>query len=503
MKITLPSQRNGKSSSVDLADGQCLVIVGANGAGKTRFTSATADSLGPKAYSISALKALYDKVESPERRSPSTPFDLLLTQLMHDELLNLIGYKLSAAKHHEQSLSKTKLDRVIEIWQEVFPGNRILIDSGKMLFSRGLDAASHPALRLSDGEKAVLYYAAAILYAPHGAVIFVDSPEIFLHPAITSSLWNRLESQRSDCKFCYTTHDTEFVSTRNGAVMVWVRDCDPVNAAWDYDILSADTGISNELYLTLAGARKPVLFIEGDSERSIDAKLYPLIFPDFTIRSLGSCNKVIEATRTFNDLNAMHKLDSSGIVDRDRRDDKEVEYLRRKKIMVPEVAEVENLLILEGVVKAMAAARGKNPERVFGKVRKAIIAMFSADIRQQALMHTRHRVKRTVEYRVDARFDDIATLEKHLDSLLEQIEPRKIYENFCSEFRRYAETGNYPAILKVYNQKSMLIGCNVALLCGYNNKNEYVKGVTNLLHRSTPEAAMARKAIRAALESQP
>ena len=83
------------------------------------------------------------------------------------------------------------------------------------------------------------------------------------------------------------------------------------------------------------GSRKPVLFIEGDGIHSIDARLYPLLFKDYSVKSLGSCNKVIEATRTFNDLTG---FDSRGIVDRDRRDDKEVAYLRGKRIMVPEVA---------------------------------------------------------------------------------------------------------------------------------------------------------------------
>ena len=239
--------------------------------------------------------------------------------------------------------------------------------------------------------------------------------------------------------------------------MVWVRDCDPANAAWDYDVIPPDSGISNELYLTLAGARKPVLFIEGDARRSIDAKLYPLVFPDFTTHSLGSCNKVIEATRTFNDLSSMHKLDSFGIV------------------------------------------TGHDPDRVFGKVKRSIIHMFKADVRAQALLHTRHRVKRTVEYRVDARFDDITTMERHLDGLLAMIEPRKIYENFCREFHRYADTGDYAAILKVYNQKSMLPGCNVAGLCGYSNKDEYIHGIIGVLRHHTPEADKLRCSLRCAL----
>lgn len=518
MKIDLPGRRTGAASAIQLSPGQCMLIVGANGAGKTRFTAATAENLGDRAYPLSALHALYVRLSSANELEPqyrnifapavlsaidkgisSTLLELFLSQLMHDEMLNLIGYKLAVADKQPIELKKTRLDRVIELWQDIFPGNRVLIDSGKMLFSRGVDITRHSAVRLSDGEKAVLYYAAAIQYAPSGAVIFVDSPENFLHPTVTNSLWNRLESMRSDCCFCYTTHDTEFVATRNVAPMVWVRDCDPGNAAWDYDVIPPDSGISNELYLTLAGARKPVLFIEGDARRSIDAKLYPLVFPDFTTHSLGSCNKVIEATRTFNDLSAMHKLDSFGIVDRDRRDDTEVAYLRRKRIMVPEVAEVENMLLIEDVVRTMAKVTGHNPDRVFGKVKRSIIHMFKSDVRSQALLHTRHRVKRTVEYRVDARFEDIATMERHLDSLLSMIEPRKIYENFCREFHRYADTDNYAAVLKVYNQKSMLPGCNVAGLCGYSNKDEYIHGIIDVLRHHTPEADKLRSALRSAL----
>ncbi len=520
MEITLPDRRDGQAAqTLDLGAGRCFVIIGANGAGKTRFTTATAASLGEKAYRLSALDALYNRRSGTaditstmrKRLSPQvlaqadrgeprpTMLELLLAQLMHDEMVNLIGYKLAAADGRQATLRSTRLDKVIALWQDVFPGNRVLIDSGKILFSRGLDMAAYSPLRLSDGERAVLYYAGAVLYAPNGGVIFVDSPEIFLHPTLTNSLWNRLETLRSDCTFCYTTHDPEFASSRNGAPVVWVRDCDPTADKWDYDILPPDSGISQELYMTLIGTRKPVLFIEGDGRHSIDAKLYPLIFPDFTVRSLGSCNKVIESTRTFNDLTSFHKMDSFGIVDRDRRDDCEVAYLRRKKIMVPDVAEIENIFILEDVVRAMAAIAGKNPDKVFGKVRRTILALFKADIHQQALQHTRHKIKRAVEYRVDGRFSDIGTLEKHLAELPAELNPRRTYEDFCRDFHSYADSGDYNAVLRVFNQKSMLTGCNVAQMCGFKNKDSYIAGVIAALRRNAPQAAAIREAIKRTL----
>lgn len=517
-EIILPKRHDGAEATA-LPDCRHFVIIGANGAGKTRFTDALALSLGRRAFRLSALDALYGRrsdapwslrgrlsptvVSQIEKSNPTaTLLEILLAQLMHDEMMNLIGYKLALADGREAALRPTRLDAVIALWQEIFPGSRVLIDSGKPLFTRGFDVSAYSALRLSDGERAVLYYAGAALYAPKGGVIFVDTPEIFLHPTLRNSLWNRLEMLRPDCVFAYTTHDPDFASSRSAAPVIWVRDYEAEKEAWHYDILPPDTGISPELYMTLVGSRKPVLFIEGDSEHSIDAKLYPLIFPDFTVQPLGSCNKVIEATRTFNDLASFHQMDSAGIVDRDRRDDAEVAYLRSKRIMVPEVAEIENILLLEDVVRAMARSTGNNEERVFGKVRKTILALFRADLRQQALMHTRHRMKRTLEYRVDAKCRDIASLEHHLADLLDELDPRRTYEEYCRRFHIIEESGDYAEVLKVFNQKSILTSCNVAQLCGFKSREHYIEGIIEVLVHNRPQAEAIRKAVRKCLQPE-
>ncbi len=520
MEVRLPKRRDGNApEALTIGPGDSCVIIGANGAGKTRFTSEVVRLLGEKAFRISALDGIYNRRRLTQTSATSlmsmldpailataekgaiapTTLEMLLSQLMHEEMLNLIGYKLALTTNPKAVLNRTRLDKVVDLWQGVFPGNKVLIDSGKILFSRGLDPEGYSSIKLSDGEKAVLFYAIAVSYAPKGSVIFVDSPEIFLHPTMVASLWNRLEFQRPDCSFCYTTHDPEFASSRNGAPVVWVRDCDTAHLAWDYDTLPSQDGMPPELYMSLVGARKPVLFIEGDSRRSIDARLYPLIFPDYTVRSLGSCNKVIEATRTFNGLSSFHNLDSFGIVDRDRRDDGEVGYLRSKNIMVPEVAEVENLFLLENVVKTMATMNRKDPERVFAKVKSAIISLFRGELRQQALMHTRHYMKKMVERRVDARFSDITTLEKHVAGLVDELDPRSTYERLCRDFHNFVDSGDYASVLKVFNQKSMLGNCNVAPLCGYNNKDSYINAVISTLRTKTKEAESIRNALRRGL----
>lgn len=494
MNLLLPPRTDGSRMELEVSGGR-IVIIGANGAGKTRFARRMAADAAPKAIALSALGAIFPSASGNEIDS----LDSLLSRLMHDEMLNLLSYKLSRAEKSrpcDTPLPVTALDRVVSHWQEIFPDNRVLIESGKMLFGRGVDPDAYSSLRLSTGEKAVLYYLAALSYAPDESVVFVDNPDMFLHPSLTGSLWNRLELMRPDCTFVYITHDLDFAASRTGAEMIWVRDCDVTASTWDYDIFPRNSIIPDQAYLAILGSRKPILFIEGDSEHSIDAKLYPLIFRDYTVKPLGSCNKVIESTRSFNDLSDFHHLDSHGIVDRDRRDAHEVEYLRRKKIFVPEVAEIENILMLEDVVKAVAASRGKREEYVAARVKDSVISLFKANLRQQALQHTRHRVKRFMEYRTDGRFSDIGMLERHLDEMVVELNPRGLYEDYCREFHRYVDTADYQAVLRVFNQKSMVSSSNVAQLCGIpGGREEYVAAIIDILSRELPEAERIRNAI--------
>ena len=65
-------------------------------------------------------------------------------------------------------------------------------------------------------------------------------------------------------------------------------------------------------------------------------------------------------------------LESMGIVDRDRRTEGEIEYLRGQHIFVPNVAEVENLLMLEPVIKTVAKRLMKDEENVFEQVKEKL-----------------------------------------------------------------------------------------------------------------------------------
>lgn len=514
--MNLPPRSNGSALTIDRQRHHQIVIIGANGAGKTRFADRLAADCGKTAFRISALKALYGRDEESQasgsidalyheatQHSPLIrtdirgEFDRLIALLINEAVVDVVARKYGAHTGGETATAM-RLDRVIEMWQKIYPDNKILIECGKMLITGAAAGDTYPALRLSAGERATMYYLGAVLFAPEAAVIFVDAPDMFLHPSTIRSLWDSIESLRPDCTFVYTTHDLAFAATRADSAVVWVRSCDPEAATWAYDILPHNDSLPDEVYLAILGARKPVMFIEGDGINSIDAKLYPLIFPDYTVKSLGSCDRVIEATRSFNAIRSFHNLDAYGIVDRDRREEPEVRYLRQRQVLVPEVAEIENILMLEDVIKAVATRFGKDPETAFSRVRRAIIHLFEPEIRRQALQHTRHHLKKEVSHRIDGRFSKIGELEEHVRTLMHELDPRKTYEAHCARFRSYAATGDYAAILRVFNHKSMLSESHVAASVGLqrDDKDAYIHAVLDILRRDRREAAAIRAAVR-------
>ena len=97
------------------------------------------------------------------------------------------------------------------------------------------------------------------------------------------------------------------------------------------------------------------------------------------------------------------------------------------------------------------------------------------------------------------RSGSIGELEAHLTELIAELDARKLYENICRRFNDLVNSSDYNGILKVYNQKSMLATSNVAPLCGFKNRDEYIDGIIRLLRSRQAEAANIRIAVRRCL----
>ncbi len=524
MKITLPRKLNSVEQIA--IDSNSIVIVGANGAGKTRFGSAIESQYNEITHRIAAQKSLSmpeqvrpSSKESAEKgflygyetgslghkigqrwgNKPNTfllnDYEKLMVLLHTEEYEESIKFKDAYTPGQVNNKPVTKLDRIQNIWEEVLPHRKIIKRAGQIdTFPTGTPDKSYNAAEMSDGERVIFYLIGEVISVSQSSILVIDEPEMHLHKSITKILWDRIEQERPDCTFIYLTHDIDFASSRQNSKKVWIKNFD--GNAWDYEILEDDTNIPEQLFLEILGSRKSVLFIEGD-ESSIDYKLFQLIFPEFTVKPLGSCTKVIEATKTFNEQKSFHNIQSFGLIDRDRRTSEEINLINQNNIWIAEVAEVENYFLLEEVVKVVAIAMHKSPEAVFNEVKSNVVGFFKSQLEFQIVQHVASKIETATKNAVNLNgvkeFNDLKT---NLNSFWGNQNFEKTYNEIKSVFENMTNDGNYEEILKVFNNKGLIVNSRVSVLNDINSKNNaYVNFILSVLKEKSSNSEEIRQAI--------
>ena len=407
MKIELPNKTN--ASERTNIDSKSVVVIGANGAGKTRFGSEIERTHLRKTHRISAQKSL----SMPEQVSPtsmknaendfryghtrgnfnnistsrwsSKPNTFLLNDygklmvLLHtEEYEESIKFKYSYSPGQGDDKPVTKLDRIKNIWEKVLPHRKIKINAGNIeTYPTNFPDTKYNAAEMSDGERVVFYLIGEVVSVSENSILVIDEPEMHLHKSIIKPLWDRIEHERPDCTFIYLTHDIDFALSRLNSTKIWVKGYDGVS--WDYEILEENDKIPEQLYLEILGSRKPVLFIEGD-DSSIDYKLFQLTFPDHNVKPIGGCTKVFETTKAFNEQKSFHHIESFGLIDRDRRSDEDIRKIEKRNIWIADVAEAENFLLLEEVIFIVANKMNKDAKGVFESVKINVIDFLVAKL---------------------------------------------------------------------------------------------------------------------------
>jgi ABC-type lipoprotein export system ATPase subunit len=198
---------------------------------------------------------------------------------------------------------------------------------------------------LSDGERNALLLAGDTLTSSPGTLILIDEPERHLHRSIASPLLTLLFRQRPDCSFVISTHDVFLARDSAPAHTLLVRSCaydGQQVSGWDVDLLSDDADISEDVKQDILGARRRILFVEG-TDRSLDAPLYSLIFPDVSVVAKSNCREVERAVNGIRASQDLHWLEAYGIIDEDGRTPEEIEELRARGIHALPFYSVESI----------------------------------------------------------------------------------------------------------------------------------------------------------------
>jgi hypothetical protein len=516
MKIKLPTKKGTPNSEPEI-EFQQLVIIGANGSGKTRFGSKIEENYLEQTHRISAQKSL----TFPSHVSPTSKkiaehnfkygvyFDHFKeesqyhdqkinnrwggnysTSLLNDFeklliLLHTEEYEDSLSFKEGRSISKpvTKLDKIQKIWELVLPHKKLFKRAGVIeTYSTENQTIKYNASEMSDGERVIFYLVGEVICAPANSIIIIDEPEMHIHKSLVNSLFDLIEIERPDCAFVYLTHDIDFSFSRQNALKIWQKSYEG-NNIWDYEFLNESTPIPEQLYFEVLGSRKPIIFLEGGSS-SIDYELYQQVYDDKTLRPIGSCEKVIQIVKAFREQQGFHHIESFGIIDRDRRQQTEIVSLNKSGIWVLDVAEAENLLLIEPIVKAVANHMGKNENEVFVQVRQNIINFFASQIENQILLHYKELLRREFLALSNFNANNITSALTEIDTTFSNIDKQVLYHDVDKKFRNILSINDYDSILRIFNLKNALIpNSQVCELTGIRNKNEFKNVIITLLKR--------------------
>lgn len=514
MNIQLPTKKGQPNTNPEIEFNQ-LVVIGANGAGKTRFGTDIERRYSNSAHRVSAQKSLSMPYEVSPKSKEKAEYEFYYghwydhdtnlaprqkflnrwgnkpdTFLLNDYeklmvLLHTEEYEASLAyKENGGARPNTKLDRIQNIWEVVLPHRKLKKRAGIIeTYPTGQQGNIYNASQMSDGERVIFYLIGEIVCAPQNSIVIIDEPEMHLHRSLIKSLFDLIEQERPDCGFVYLTHDIDFAFSRQNALKIWAKSYES-NNIWDYEILEEETPIPEQLYLEVLGSRKPVIFLEGEVS-SIDYELYGQVFYDKTLKPVGSCDKVVQVVKAFRDQHGFHNIESFGIIDRDRRQQADIISLNKNGIWVLDVAEAENLLLIEPIVKEVARHMGRDADDVFNQVRQNIINFFAEQIDNQILLHYKETLRR--EYLALSNFtsNDVASTLVEIDSIFAGIDKQAIYTQIDTDFKNILANQDYDSILRIFNLKNALTpNSQVCELTGIRNKLEYKNITITLLKRN-------------------
>lgn len=505
-KIKLPSMES-EFKIYKVEDSQSIIIIGANGSGKSRFgawiemnnerhvhrVSAQRSLVVPeyvplKSLEQSSMELLWGTADKNPNKGARWNWGKYTTSLLndYDKVLSTLFAKqnqlnnqfVKDCKEKDKNMIEydkapvSEIDIIISIWKDIFPHRDLNLEDAKV--SAKILNTEYHGQEMSDGERVVLYLMGQCLCAPKNSTIIIDEPEVHLHRSVMNRLWTKLEENRPDCLFIYITHDIQFATGQKNSKKLWIHKYDG-GEKWNWEFIEDSEGLPEELLLEIMGTRKKILFVEGNRE-SLDCALYEHFYSDFYVIPCGSCSKVIESTKALRNNNQLHHTEVFGLIDRDYRSDYEIQGLRRNGIFTLNIAEVENLFCIEEIFETVALHFALD-ETAIEKAKNYVISSFQRDIEVQIKNAIVNEIKFKLST-VDVNKKTIQEISETINHIPNIIDINKIYKETHTKYEKLKNEGNYREILLHFNQKG--ISKTIGQFFNYQNK-DYCNFIIRLL----------------------
>ncbi|PKP85605.1 MAG: hypothetical protein CVT70_18070 [Alphaproteobacteria bacterium HGW-Alphaproteobacteria-1] len=343
-------------------------------------------------------------------------------------------------------------------------------------------SAPYSIAELSDGERNAVLIAANVLTCSPGTLLLIDEPERHLHRSIISPLLTLLFAKRPDCAFVVSTHDVMLPLDNPDARTLLIRGCNynssTVNA-WDADVLSPESRISDDLTKDILGARRKILFVEGTGN-SLDKPIYSLIFPEVSVIAKGGCRDVERAVLSIRDANELHWLDVYGLVDNDRRPQGEIDRLKDQGVYATTVYSAEGVYyhpeVQRRVAERHASTTGSDFNSCLAEAKSAALAAVAAHIQRLSERVAEKLVREEFFRHIPSR-EQIAAA----DPVSISIDVPGVVAEERARFQEVLEAGDLTTIVARYPIRETPALDAIVRKLGFQDRHQYEGAVRKLL----------------------
>ena len=211
---------------------------------------------------------------------------------------------------------------------------------------------------------------------------------------------------------------------------------------------------------------------------------YPLFYEGHEVwpakQWFWSKERALEAqAKAFRNSPSLHHCQVFGIIDRDYRSDYEIEKYKNDGIYALKVAEVENLFLVEELIRLIADHLGQSPDESFAPIREYVIHtrfahQIDRQICQSVVAHLKYQL---TAIELSKKNDDEA--KNSLNVALRNIDYEKTKAEEESKFRSALCEEDYAKVLSVFNEKGLT--SSIGHFLGLVDK-EYCKRILALLN---------------------
>ena len=285
-------------------------------------------------------------------------FDLIAKHnAINESIVQHIGNNDADQAFKEYNRSPSPFNEINEMLAHGGLAVKLEKNSNENLLARHPQGEAFSIAEMSDGERSAVIMAAHVITAESGTVFLIDEPERHLHRAIIQPFLSALFTLRSgDCAFIIATHEMALPAANPEARVLMLRSCQWNGSkciAWDAEALEPSSELSEEFKLAILGSRNRILFVEGQ-HGSLDFSLYRDLFPTLSVIPIGSCEEVQKAVLGLRGSQKAHHIEAFGLIDRDNREDEDIEKLSQKGVFALKMYSVEALYYCSDAINAVA-----------------------------------------------------------------------------------------------------------------------------------------------------